>query len=134
MLHGFASHKLQTHQIHDSLTSSTTSSIGGRVMVYYQTARVSAASISRLIVLSAPLGTLLIRKCSYSCKLLHLHCKKNSLGNFFLVIIFKIFPSHGTFRNRLARLVVPVKGESSWEKVFHLNSTSKCLVVVVVVG
>jgi hypothetical protein len=131
LLHGFASHKLQTHLIDDSSTSSTTSSIDGRGMVYYKTARVSAATISRLIVLSAPLGTLLIRNCSYSCKLLHLHCKKNSLGSFFSVIIFQKFPSHGTFRNSLVPLVVPVKGESSWEKVFH---TSRCLVVVVVVG
>jgi hypothetical protein len=29
LLHGFASHKLQTHQINDSSASSTTSSIGG---------------------------------------------------------------------------------------------------------
>jgi hypothetical protein len=44
LLHGFASHKLQTHLIDDSSTSSTTSSIDGRGMVYYKTARVSAAT------------------------------------------------------------------------------------------
>jgi hypothetical protein len=64
----------------------------------------------RRIALSAPLGTLLIRNCSYSCKLLHLHCKKNSLGSFFSVIIFQKFPSHGTFRNSL----VPYRHRVPW--------------------